>query len=167
MSASKRGDDPEENHEAVWRSLAPNVGVGAIFRLRDDLVLPTSASGKSHPRVIIAGAPAPDDIPRVALDRFVQLSTRTSFKPDLHGPLPTTEQEQDDFAYKGGVFSPAGEPPLLDLPGVFLLTQIPVQIRVLARGEFLGWLPKDVIDRLTFRARQPLPGGPYPPVGRV
>lgn len=167
MSASKRGDDPEENQEAVWRSLAPNVGVGAVFRLRDDLVIPASAGGKHHPYAIIAGGPAPDDTPRVSLDRFVQLSTRTSFKPDVHGPLPITEEEQDSFTHWGGVFSPVGVPPSLDLPGVFQLPQIPVQIRVLARGEFLGWLTKDVIDRLTFRARQPLPGLPYPPVGRV
>lgn len=167
MSASKRRDDPEENQEAVWRSLESRVGVGAIYRLRDDQVIPASASDKSHPYAIVSGVPSPDDTPRVALGRVVQLSLRTSFKPDLHGPLPTTEEEQDEFAYKGGVFSPAGDPWSLDLPGVFVLSQIPVQIRVLARGEFMGWLSKDVIDRLTFRLNRPLPGFPYPPVGRV
>lgn len=167
MSASKRGDDPEENPEAVWRSLAPTVRVGAIFWLRDSQVVPKSSSRKCHPYAIMGGGPIPGDTARVALGRTVQLSARTSFKPEDHGVMPTTPEEQDEFTFKGGVFSPAGDPPSLDLPGVFLLGQYSTQIRVLASGLFLGWVPKDVIERLTFRARQPLPGLPYPPVGRV
>ena len=167
MSASKRGDEPEEDQEAAWRSLSQRVAVGAVYRLRDDQVIPTSASGKSHPYAIIAGGPAPGDTPRVALSRFVQLSVRTSFKPDDHGPLPTTEEEQDEFRHKGAVFSPAGDPASLDLPGIFSLNQFNTRVSALARGEFLGWLPRDVIHRLTFRMNRPAPSLPYPPVGSV
>lgn len=167
MTASKRGDDPEENQEAVWRSLAPTVGVGAVFRLRDDQVIPTSASGKRHPYAIISGVPSPDDSARVALGRFVQLSMRTSFKVEVHGSIPTTREEQDAFSHEGGVFSPAGEPPSLDLPGVLTNRQFIIRVRDLVKGEFLDWLPKDLIVRLTFRMKRPLPGLPYPPLGRM
>lgn len=167
MSASKRGDDPEEDQEEVWQSLSPRVGVGAVYRLRDDQVSPKSASGKSHPYAIIGGCPALSDTPQVALGRFVQLSARTSFKPDVHGPLPISQEEEDEFECKGAVFSPAGKPAALELPGVLGLNQFTTQIRALAKGEFLGWLPKDVIDRLTFRRHQPSPSLPYPPVGSV
>lgn len=167
MARSKRGDDPEENHDALWRSLSPNVGVGAVFLLRDDQVNPASAGGKRHPYAIISGSPLPDDPPRLALGRTVQLSLRTSFKVDEHGPMPTTLEEQDAFSYMGGIFSPAGELPSLDLPGVFTNWQCTIRVRDLANGAFVGWLPKDRIDRLTFRMRRPLPGLPYPPVGRV
>lgn len=166
MDAVKKKGEFDDNVTETWHALRPNVGVGAVFRLRDDQVVPTSGSKKVHPYAIIGGTPPPQDSPRAAMSRLVQLSPRHSYKPDIHGPLPVTQDEADSFADGGAVFSQAGEPAQLERPGVFQLRQFTIQVALLAQVEFLGWLPRDVIDRLAFRMKQRVTSSPYPPGSR-
>ena len=158
-------DDPANELAENWRKLRPHLGVGAVFWLRDNLVIPDTGSKKSHPYVIIGGLPPVYDAPRVAMGRFLQLSCRQSYDPVKHGPLPGTEEEEDAIVSRSAVFSRAGEPLGLSAHGVFHLSQFSVQVEGLLRGTFVGWLPRPVIDRLAFRMSRPVTTGAYPPEG--
>lgn len=145
--------------------LRPKVGAGAVFWLRDAVVVPDVGSTKSHPYAIVGGVPPSDDAPRSAMSRFLQLSCRQSYDPVTHGPMPVTEGEEDAFGGGTAVFSRRGEPPELRQDGVFHLSQFNIQVAGLLSGTFLGWLPRVVIDRLSFRMRGTVTTGAYPPAG--
>lgn len=125
---------------------------------------PNTRSPKSHPYAIVGGAILLTDKPRIGLSRFVQLSCRSSFKVDQHGPLPETEAAEFAlFQNAGLVFSHSDVRVGLDTHGVFTSVQYMVQVKDLVAATFLGWLDRSVLDMILLRRGFPLTSGAYPP----
>jgi hypothetical protein len=145
-----------ERLRAQWKQLRLRVGIGAVFKLKDAVVNPKTGSKESHPYVVVGGIPPASDPARIAMGRFVQLSCRSSY-----GAQVNVNDYTDGFA----VFSEAGCLPGLDRDGVFGLHCFTVLVSDLLEGEFLGYLPRELADRIAFRASRQLTSSPYPPVG--
>jgi hypothetical protein len=158
------GED-ELTGQEVLDQLGERLSVGAVFRVEDRSVMPPSDSDKSHPYVILGGLPQPTDSPDEAVARRVIVSWRESWKPDLHGPLPTTHEEETRLLEtRKSVFSRRGTLKGCERDGLFSVTKKRlVLIRHLARCPFLGWLPKPAIDWLLARAVGARAPDPYPP----
>lgn len=142
----------------------PLIRVGAVFWIEDRLVKPVSASGKSHPYVIIGSGVRGDDKPRVAKQRLVQLCCRSSYKPEFDGPAPESESARAAFGQaKALVFSPANPALGLEVDGVFTVTQHAALVGDLLDAGFCGWLPREELDLLLLRRAMKLIAGQYPP----
>lgn len=162
-----RGEDPSDDSgtaAAQWATLRPHVGVGALFQIRDSLVIPDTGSTRSHPYAIVGTAVAKKDPARVALSRPVQLSCRSTHKIDQHGARPNSEVEEFLLSKETGlVFSHSDPLMSLSADGVFLFEQFTALVRDLPAAEFLGWLPRQIIDNILYRRGLPPTCGGYPP----
>jgi hypothetical protein len=132
-----------------WSALQPHVGAGAVFRISDLLVKPSTGSTQAHPYVIIGGIPPRNDKPRIALARPVQIVCRHSFRPEEHGPRPQTLNEEFDFGRAAGrVFSSQADLDAFDSDGVFQPYRYSIQVSDLEAATFLDWLPLERLNTL-------------------
>ncbi|CAN5152827.1 hypothetical protein BH09GEM1_BH09GEM1_22660 [soil metagenome] len=163
-AGNENSSDDVGTAAAQWKALRSYVAVGALFRIRDSLVIPNTGSSASHPYAIVGTGVTQKDRARIALSRPVQLSCRSSHKTDQHGPRPASESQEFQLTQRTGlVFSHADHRIGLDADGVFLLEQYVVLVQDVVGAEFLGWLPRQVIDSILLRRGLPPTRGHYPP----